>query len=122
MRERFEASADFLILYIEEAHPAGEWQPRANAAKNAQIAQHGSIGERIAAARLCSKELGIRIQIGVDDMKNTANQLFAAWPVRVYILGAQREVLYRGGPGPYDFRMDEARTALEAILGKAERV
>ena len=122
MRGQFSGSADFLILYVEEAHPVGEYQLSENVAEGVQIAQHGAIGERIVAARICSKELGIRMQIGVDDMENTANDLFAAWPVRVYILGAQREVLYRGGPGPYDFRMDEARTALEALLGKSGRV
>ena len=58
----------------------------------------------------------------VDGMDDAACRAFSAWPERIYILGADGRIAYQGGHGPYDFHPEEARAALEAMLGGAVEV
>ena len=53
----------------------------------------------------------------IDGMDDAACRAFSAWPERIYIVGADGRIVYRGGHGPYDFHPEEARAALEAMLG-----
>ncbi len=52
-------------------------------------------------------------------MDNDASDMFAAWPERIYVADSRGRIHYRGGPGPYGFRPDEAREALIALLDAA---
>lgn len=105
-----------MLVYIEEAHPTGEWQPPSNLAEDVRINQHSSLEERQAAAQSYANDHKTEIPIAVDGMENTANHFFAAWPVRIYIIDAKGKVYFQGGRGPYDFKIDEARASLEELL------
>lgn len=52
----------------------------------------------------------------VDPIDNTAAEIFAAWPERIWIVGTDGRVAYRGGPGPFEFDPEEAATALWELL------
>ncbi len=71
-------------------------------------------------ARLCAARLGLTIPTLVDGMDNAAFEAFSAWPERIYLVDADGRVRYRGGPGPYEFKPEEAREALVELL-RAER-
>jgi hypothetical protein len=49
-------------------------------------------------------------------MDGRAEKAFAAWPERIYILGAGGRVLYKGGMGPFEFKPEEAEASLKGIL------
>lgn len=48
-------------------------------------------------------------------MNNAAAEIFAAWPERIYILH-EGVIHYKGGPGPYEFKPEEARESLTMLL------
>lgn len=50
----------------------------------------------------------------VDGMNNAADELFAGWPERLYILDEQGRVAYKGEPGPFGFKPEEVEAWLEA--------
>jgi hypothetical protein len=79
--------------------------------------QPKSFEERKALARLLVERLKYRMPLAVDTMDNRMDQLFAAWPERIYILGQDGAVLYRGDVGPFGFHPDEAEKALARIVG-----
>ena len=93
-----------------------EWQADSNEEAGIRIRQHETFQERLAAARLCTEKLGLAIPTLVDGMDNTAADVFAAWPERIYIVEGGH-IHYRGGQGPYDFDMPEARASLLELLG-----
>ena len=72
--------------------------------------------ERWTAARLCAERLGLTIPTLVDGMDDAACESFSAWPERMYIVDGGR-IHYRGGPGPYEFDVPEARASLLKLLG-----
>jgi hypothetical protein len=103
------------VVYIAEAHSVDGWQTDSNEAAGIRIAQHTQFGERWEAAQLCRDRLALSIPTLVDGMDNAACEAFSAWSERMYIVHRGR-IHYRGGQGPYDFNVSEARASLEVLL------
>jgi len=103
-------------VYIAEAHPVDEWQVSSNVRDGVLLHLHRSFEERLAAARLYAEKLKLNIPTVVDGMDNAACEAFAAWPERIYIVNGKGKIHYRGGPGPYEFRTEEARAAIMELL------
>ena len=73
--------------------------------------------ERQAAATTCATKLALEpMPMLVDDMADTANKAFCAWPERLYLIGADGKVVYTGAPGPGGFEPDELEEAIENEL------
>lgn len=103
-------------MYIAEAHSVDEWQTESNEQEGICIRQHTTFAERAAAARLCAERLALSIPTLVDSMDNAACERFAAWPERIYIMGRDGCIAYKGGPGPYEFKPQEAEIVLRHLL------
>lgn len=80
------------------------------------LAQHTRFEERRAAALAMESSLELGIPQLVDAMDDAASEAFSAWPERIYIVGADGAIAYRGGPGPFEFNPSEARGVLETLL------
>jgi Iodothyronine deiodinase len=103
-------------VYIAEAHSVDEWQMESNEKEGICIPQHKTFEERLAAARLCEQRLGMTIPTLVDAMGNAVSRQFAAWPERIYIVGTDGLIAFKGGPGPYEFDPEAAAHALQALI------
>jgi hypothetical protein len=68
--------------------------------------------ERRGLAKVLVERLKYRVPLAVDSIDNQAGEVFAAWPERIYILGAAGKVLYKGEMGPFGFHPEEAEKAL----------
>jgi hypothetical protein len=72
--------------------------------------------ERQDAARILVDRLKYRMPVAIDAMDNRADEAFAAWPERIYIVGAGGRILYKGGMGPFGFLPEEAGQKLSEAL------
>uniref|UniRef100_G1PGZ7 Iodothyronine deiodinase n=3 Tax=Myotis TaxID=9434 RepID=G1PGZ7_MYOLU len=79
--EDFSAIADFLVIYIEEAHASDGWAFK----NNVVIKNHRNLQDRLQAAHLLL-DRSPRCPVVVDTMKNQSSQLYAALPDRLYVL------------------------------------
>ena len=104
------------MVYIAEAHPVDGWQTESNNEQGLRIPQHVSLDDRRTAAESCRTGLSLSIPVLVDAIDNSASIAFSAWPERIYIIGLDGLIAYRGGPGPFEFDPDEARGALGQTL------
>jgi hypothetical protein len=50
-------------------------------------------------------------------MSNAANDAYAAWPERFYIIDESGRIAYRGGMGPFNYKPNEVREWLAARYG-----
>jgi thyroxine 5-deiodinase len=111
------APAHFLTIYIEEAHARDEWyfkESRVTTEFKAEIAVHKSIEERLAAAQMFRDRTQVNeLELVVDSMKGEVVSRYGAWPERLYII-VDGVVVYKGGIGPFDYRLDEVRAWLTA--------
>lgn len=106
--------ADFLVVYIEEAHPSDGW---VSTDAPYQIPKHRCLEDRLRAAQLMRAEVP-ESNVVVDNMDNSANAAYGAYFERLYILRDER-VVYQGGRGPEGYRISELRSWLEQYRNDA---
>lgn len=112
MFQRYGKQAAFLFVYIREAHPAdSNW-----ADPKLDIADPKSAQERGKIARTCASSLALTLPMVVDDMTDTANQLYCGWPERIYVIERGGKIAYKGGLGPFGFDPAAAEQALARLL------
>lgn len=103
----FSAVSDFLMVYIEEAHPADGWSFK----DNYHIKSHRSADERIAAANiLASRGIG-GLKVVADAMTDDANRAYGGLFERLYIV-QNSTVVYQGQRGPHGFKVAEVENWL----------
>jgi hypothetical protein len=113
----YKERADFLTVYVREAHPTDEWQMKSNVKDDVCYAQPKTLEQRMAIANDFTKRFKYPLPFGVDDMSNAANDAYAAWPERFYIIDESGRIAYRGGMGPFHYKPSEVRDWLAARYG-----
>lgn len=108
----FTNMADFLIVYIEEAHPTDGWFFR----NNVDIQKHNSLEDRVAAAKRLGELKPCDCDIVADNMEDGANKQYGGLYERLYIV-LNRVVLYEGMPGPIGYNVEEVYDWLAKYRG-----
>lgn len=103
-------------MYIREAHPTDEWQVESNEQEGILFAQPHSIEARSEIAQVCALRLELSIPTLIDDLENSTDQKYYALPDRLYLIGRDGCVAYRGAPGPFGFVASELEQAIEKYL------
>jgi len=74
----------------------------------------------LAIANDFTKRFKYPLPFGVDDMQNAANDAYAAWPERLYIIDENGRIAYRGGMGPFNYHPVEVRAWLASRYGEVK--
>jgi len=120
LHAEFKDRVRFFIVYIKEAHPADDWAMRVNP-RIKYIKDPTTFFERFQVANTCVSDLKISIPCLIDDMENSTARAYKGWPDRLYLVGRDGKIAYRGGPGPGGFKPAELERAIRAELGRGER-
>jgi hypothetical protein len=115
--EDYKEHADFLTVYVREAHPTNEWQMKSNVKDDVCYAQPKTLEQRLAIANDFTKRFKYSLPFGIDDMSNAAEAAYSAWPERLYIIDESGHIGYRGGNGPFNYNPKEVRDWLAARYG-----
>lgn len=91
---------------------------KSNVKDDVCYAQPRNLGDRLAIANDFIKRYSYPVPFGVDDMNNAANDAYAAWPERLYILDENGSIAYKGGNGPFKYDPKEIRAWLAARYGE----
>ena len=98
----FGECADFLCIYIEEAHAADVHKTRVSH----QINQHKTIEDRIEAARTIVKLKPSVVPIVVDKMEGDANKTYGGLFERLHVV-LDGKMFFIGGLGPVYYSVDK---------------
>lgn len=122
MFDDYKDHADFLTIYVREAHPTDEWQMKSNEKDkdNVCYAQPKTLAQRVAIANDFTQRFKYAVPFGIDQMNNAANDAYAAWPERLYVLDESGHVAYKGGNGPFKYDPKEVRAWLAARYGEVK--
>lgn len=118
MKDEWGAAANFLLVYVREAHACDEWETKDNVAAGLRILQPPSDVERRAAAARFEAEMKLTIPVVVDGVDDAVGNAWGAWPERIYVLDAAGRVLHRGGMGPFEFHPEEIPQVLGRLGGR----
>ena len=80
------------------------------------VRQHRSMQERVEVGEACMVKLALEMPAIVSDMDDMVAKAYAALPERLYLVGSDGRIAYKGGVGPMFFRPDEWEQAIEAHL------
>ena len=112
----FRDIADFLVIYIEEAHASDQWfYP--NGHHNYSIKQHQFLQERLDSAKLL--KVSKNYNLAVDPMTNEANRAYGGYPERLYVI-LDGKVLYQGDQGPLGYKILELKSFLQKYKDSLE--
>lgn len=114
MAERYADRAVFRTVYIKEAHPEDEWQMDSNEDEGVCYKQPRNLEERVAIARDFVERFDYDIPLLIDGAGNDVMHLYAGWPERLYVVGDDGLVAYKGKPGPFGFLPEEVEAWLDA--------
>jgi type I thyroxine 5'-deiodinase len=112
LAHRYQGKADFLTVYIREAHPEDEWQMTSNEKENVCYAQPKTLAQRLAIANDFVKRFHYDVPLVVDPIENPANAAYAGWPERFYIIEESGKIVYKGKPGPFGYHPEEVESWL----------
>ena len=121
LSKKYSPVANFVYVYIKEAHPDDEWQVASNEEKGVVFDQPRTLEERMLLAQAFQEQMGTATTILVDDIRNTANAAYSAWPERIYVIDPDGTIVYKGGMGPFYFDPDEIVPLLENRYAKGGR-
>lgn len=74
--------------------------------------------ERNQVASTCVAGLDLPMRAVVDRVDDKVNKLYGGWPDRLYLVGKDGKVAWRGGPGPRGFKPAEWEEAIAAELAR----
>ena len=107
---------DFYVIYIKEIHPTDGWQVDANETDGVLYSQPRSMDERIEVGSTCMLKLALEMPALVDEMDDRVSRSYAGMPERLYLIGRNGRVAYKGGMGPMFFQPLQWRGGIEAYL------
>ncbi len=76
--------------------------------------------ERVEVGQACMLKMALEMPAVVDEMDDAVAAAYGAMPERLYLIGVDGRVAYKGGVGPMFFRPDEWFTAIEQYLAGEE--
>lgn len=124
--QQYHDRVQFIVIYIREAHPVDGWWlgggvfglamkvRRSKAATD--VYDPKTMEERRQVAARCESALQYGITTLVDEIDDPVNRAYAAIPTRLYLVGTDGHVVYAGGLGPFGFKPQELKVAIERLL------
>jgi hypothetical protein len=108
--------AEFLAVYVREAHPIDGWRMASNDRAGIAIAQPRSDQERLAVAQRCCQALKVSMPLLVDEIDDRVGHAYSGMPDRLYIIDRAGRVVYKAGRGPFGFKPRELEQSLIMLL------
>jgi hypothetical protein len=123
--KRYLDRANFLMVYVREAHPADGWRSPANDAAQITLEQPKTYEERVDAAETCQLKLGFEMPFLVDTIDDRVGGTYSGMPSRLYVIDRTGKIVYKSGRGPFGFKPAEMEQSLiwalteQAVLEQA---
>ncbi len=112
VRERQTDNADFLMVYVREAHPTDGWAMKSNDKAGVSVAQPTTFEERQTVAEQCAAKLNPSMPLLIDHINDTVGNAYSGMPARLYVIDTNGRVAYKSGRGPFGFKPEEMEQAL----------
>jgi len=113
MYEDYKDEVEFFLVYIREAHPTDGRQSRANERQNILVKQPTTFVERVAVAKTMCRKLDLKMPPLIDNLDDKINRAYSAEPDRLYLVGVDGKIAYKGARGPSGFNPAELEQAID---------
>jgi tetratricopeptide (TPR) repeat protein len=116
LQAKYGTAAAFLLIYIREAHAAGDWQSTRNEREGVALAPATLLLEKQEHAVMCSRALHLPFQALVDGVDGKVETAYDAWPSRAFVVSREGRVVYATRLTELDFSAEAMERAIAAAL------
>ena len=116
--QQYGRQAPFFLVYIREAHAAGDWQSTRNERQGVSLDPAKTMDEKEGHAAICSLKLHLQFPALVDKMDGRVEAAYAAWPSRAFVIGTDGRVVYSTRLTQLDFRPEDMESVLRTAIAK----
>jgi len=109
--DKYHSFADFLLVYIAEAHAQDEWPIGSSVCIN----RPKTMADRRQAAKDMQRDLQVRIPIVIDNMGDEFERTYAAWPFRFYMV-KDGVLVYKAQPKDCNYDVSDLEHAITWFL------
>jgi hypothetical protein len=120
--ERYKDRAEFLLIYVREAHPTDGWRMESNDRVHVELEQPQTYEERFSVAQTCRQHLDLNLPFLVDTIDDRVGAQYSGMPSRLYVIDSEGRVAFKSGRGPFGFRPQEMEQALVLLLAQQDRI
>ena len=117
---RYGDRAEFLMIYVREAHPTDGWRMESNDRVHVELAQPQTYDQRAEVAQTCRAHLDLNLPLLVDTIDDAVGAQYSGMPSRLYVIDRESRVAYKSGRGPFGFKPGEMEQALILLLATAD--
>jgi alkylhydroperoxidase family enzyme len=121
LHKQYGNDAEFLGVYVREAHPTDGWRMDSNDIKAIAVPQPLKLADRLDVAKRCCATLQLTMPLLVDGMDDHVGQLYSGMPDRIYVIDRAGRVAYKGGRGPFGYKPREMEQSLLMLLLEEKR-
>jgi hypothetical protein len=120
--EDFRDRAEFLFVYIREAHPESVLSVVDADGQESllKIPQAADAAERKSTAATCQRSVKLQMPVAVDTDDNAVGKAYAGWPNRMVVVGTDGRVLFASDPAPRGTDAQRLRDWLDEHLPARE--
>ena len=104
------------MVYILEAHAIDNFPIADNVKDKISINLPTDFQQRCEVAETCTVKLSLQMPAVIDNMENTTEKAYTAWPDRLYVVDRDGRIGYKGKPGSYGFKPAAMAAYLKQIL------
>lgn len=121
--EKYKDRANFLMVYVREAHPSDGWKMESNTRVGVDVAQPRTLEERTEVAKEFCLRLKPNMPVVIDELSDPVGHAYSGMPARLYVIDRSGIVVFKSGRGPFGFNPPEMEQALAMsfIDGVAEK-
>ena len=107
MYAEYGEEVEFLIVYIREAHPTDGRVSGGNTRAGINFKQPKTFDERQAVAKEMCTKLKVKIPAIIDNLDDKVSRDYSGMPDRLYLIGEDGKVVFKGARGPRGFKPEE---------------
>ena len=102
------------MIYIREAHPDSVVTIVKDGKQTLEkVGQTSALKERGERAQQFLDAMKVTIPTLIDKEDDQVNKNYSGWPERLFVVGTDGKIAYKGGPGPGGFRVGEVEDWLK---------
>jgi len=116
LHRRYKDRANFVMVYVREAHPTDGWRMESNDRFGVTALQPKTYDERASVAQKCSRLLDLGFPMLVDTIDDAVGGRYSGMPGRLYLIDREGKIAFKSGRGPYLFKPAELEQSLVLLL------
>jgi predicted Zn-dependent protease len=117
LNARYGKQAQFVLVYIREAHADDNWESSRNVREGVNLKPASTMGEKQERATMCTRKLHLPFTAVVDGLDGAVEKAYHAWPSRALVVGTDGRVLYTTRLTELDFHAGEMEQAMLKAIG-----